>query len=218
MKAILFDLDETLLNRSQSLEYFIHDQYTRLFSSYQLEEEDFCSRFIEWDQRGYVWKDIVYERLIAHYSLDHFQVNDLVEDYLVNFGRHAKGFEGVDSVLSTLKKEGFVLGLITNGREDLQSSSIKALQIEQYFDIMVISESIGMKKPDPRIFHHALSQLGVDPENAVYIGDHPVNDVEAAQKAGMHAIWKRTSHWDGKGIQHVIDDLSEILTYLSLKV
>ncbi|MGR3764618.1 HAD family hydrolase [Rossellomorea sp. NS-SX7] len=211
MKAILFDLDETLLNREHSLLNFISDQYDRIFIDYVVNKEEFCSKFIEWDQRGYVWKDVVYEKLIEYFDLNHFCTQDLVVDYLSNFARHATPFPGLHHVLSTLKREGYSLGLITNGREDLQTSSIEGLQIESYFDIILISESFGAKKPDISIFTHALRHLGVEPANAVYVGDHPINDVEASIRCGMTGVWKKTDAWDGQGIQYKIKELPDLL-------
>ncbi|WP_175991388.1 HAD family hydrolase [Bacillus sp. Marseille-Q1617] len=211
MKAILFDLDETLLNRERSLLNFIRDQYDRLFAEYDVNKEEFCSKFMEWDQRGYVWKDVVYEQIIKFFSLDHFCTEELVRDYVLNFASHAAAFPGLHHVLSTLKREGYYLGLITNGRVDLQTSTIEALKIAPFFDIILISESFGIKKPDPRIFKHALNQLGVEPSSAVYVGDHPINDVKAAKQCGMKGIWRKTAHWDGEGIQYEIEELPDLL-------
>jgi putative hydrolase of the HAD superfamily len=214
VKAIMFDLDETLLNREESLRRFIGDQYKRLFSGLMVNEEDFSSRFIEWDKRGYVWKDEVYAKLIDCFSLNHFSTEELVQDYLLNFARHATPFAGVHHVLSTLKRKGYLLGLITNGREDLQSSTIKALDIEQYFDLILISESIGIKKPDPRIFVHALNELHVEACNAIYVGDHPINDIEAAIRCGITGIWKQSESRDSQDFQYSIKELPEIFNFL----
>jgi putative hydrolase of the HAD superfamily len=211
LKAILFDLDETLLDREQSLLNFISDQYDRIFTKYGVNKEEFCLKFVEWDQRGYVWKDVVYAKLIKFFSLHHLCPEDLVKDYLLNFAGHATPFPGLHDVLSTLKREGYFLGLITNGREDLQTSTIEALKIASFFDIILISESFGVKKPDSRIFKHALNQLGIEPSNAVYVGDHPINDVEASNRSGMTGVWKKSEWWDGEGIQYKIEELSELL-------
>lgn len=64
-KAVLFDLDGTLLNRDKSIELFINQQYERLFDLLShISKEQYNSRFIELDNRGYVWKDKVYQQLI----------------------------------------------------------------------------------------------------------------------------------------------------------
>jgi putative hydrolase of the HAD superfamily len=93
-------------------------------------------------------------------------------------------------MLDALKGKKMKLGMITNGFERFQDNNIKALHISEYFDEILISESEGIKKPDPAIFIRATSRLGVKPEEAVFVGDHPTNDIEASLKVGMKAIWK----------------------------
>ncbi|MGE7861686.1 HAD family hydrolase [Bacillus mobilis] len=60
IQAVLFDLDGTLLDRRHSLEQFIHDQYNRFASHLMnIEQSEYCSRFLELDNNGYTWKDKV---------------------------------------------------------------------------------------------------------------------------------------------------------------
>lgn len=61
LKAVLFDLDGTLLNREASLKAFIDDQYDRFDALKAVSKERYCTRFIELDNYGYVWKDRVYQ-------------------------------------------------------------------------------------------------------------------------------------------------------------
>ena len=60
-----------------------------------------------------------------------------------------------------------------------------------------------MKKPDPRIFQLALDHFGLEPEQCLYIGDHPLNDIQGAAKAGMNTIWMKVNQpWPEKVEQH----------------
>lgn len=103
------------------------------------------------------------------------------------------------------------MGVITNGRGKLQRGIIHALGIESYLDVVLVSEEEGVRKPDPLIFRRALERVGVEPEEAVFVGDHPEVDVEGAHAAGLRTIWKREGYWgtepDADG---VVDDLSSI--------
>ncbi|CAM5587060.1 L-2-haloalkanoic acid dehalogenase OS=Lysinibacillus sphaericus OX=1421 GN=LS41612_16550 PE=4 SV=1 [Lysinibacillus sphaericus] len=95
--------------------------------------------------------------------------------------------------------------------------NIKALNIDQYFDVILVSEWEGMKKPNPQIFINALEKLNVEPSESVFIGDHPENDVKAAQNVGMKGIWKRDNQWTDIEADAIIDDylkLPEILKKL----
>ena len=114
----------------------------------------------------------------------------LLADYLAEFPCHCTGFPHIEEVLYHLKQQHIALGIITNGYHDFQLAKIQALGIAQYFDVILISESQGIKKPNPAIFLRALEKLHVTPLESVFIGDHPLNDVQAARKVGMKGILK----------------------------
>lgn len=61
--------------------------------------------------------------------------------------------------------------------------------IRDLFDFILVSEEAGVKKTDHRIFELAMNKLGLSPEQCLYIGDHPKNDIEGAGLAGMKTIW-----------------------------
>jgi putative hydrolase of the HAD superfamily len=103
------------------------------------------------------------------------------------------------------------LGLVSNGRAFLQGAVLRALEIEIFFDAVLISEAEGVRKPDAEIFHRALRRLDVGAEEAVYVGDHPEADICGARDAGLKAVWKRNRFW-APPILHdgVIDGLEEL--------
>lgn len=72
------------MDRDTAINNFIHNQYERLFQLNSIQKNTFIERFIELDEKGYVWKDIVYETLKIEWSLP-YSVEELVEDYEKNF-------------------------------------------------------------------------------------------------------------------------------------
>ncbi|MCC0566490.1 HAD family hydrolase [Brevibacillus borstelensis] len=87
-----------------------------------------------------------------------------------------------------------------------------ALHIEHFFDKALISEWEGLQKPDPAIFLRALAKLGVPAEDALFVGDHPENDVRASRAVGMKAVWKRNEQFETVAeADAVIDDLGELI-------
>lgn len=212
VQAVLFDLDGTLLNRDASLAAFIEVQYKRLNRWIgHIPKEQYISRFIELDNRGYVWKDRVYEQLIAEFQITGISKERLLLDYTTQFKNHCVPFPNLLPMLSGLKERSIRLGMITNGWGQFQSDNIKALGIEAYFDVILISEWEEMKKPDTRLFHRALNRLGVLSADSMFIGDHPENDVKAARSIGMKGVWKKDRQWNEAEADGVIDDLLDVL-------
>jgi len=211
IKAVLFDLDGTLLNRDESVKLFVQNQYDRLieFLSH-IPKEKYVSRFIELDSRGYVWKDKVYEQLVDEFKITEITWEKLLQDYLSEFKNNCVPFPNLINMLEELKSNNLVLGMITNGYGQFQMDNIKALVIDKYFETILISEWEGIKKPSPQIFIRAIEKLNVLPKECLFVGDHPVNDVKAAQNVGMKGVWKRDTQWDDVEADFTINDLSEI--------
>ena len=83
IKAILFDLDGTLLDRDRSLARFIDMQYDRLIAHLRrIPRAGYTARFVELDSRGHVWKDKVYQSLVEEFDLSDITWQDLLEDYV----------------------------------------------------------------------------------------------------------------------------------------
>ena len=88
----------------------------------------------------------------------------------------------------TLRTEGYRLGLITNNVREGSATWRAMVPVDELFEVVVDSSEVGMRKPNPAIFHHALELLGgVSPQAAVFLDDSPGN-VVGARRAGLHAI------------------------------
>lgn len=96
-----------------------------------------------------------------------------------------------------------------------QYANVQGLGIEAYFDCILISEWEGLRKPDPALFHRALKNLSVRAEEAIYVGDHPDNDVRASRAIGMTAIWKEDRYYEIPAeADAMIRDLLDLKLYL----
>ncbi|MED3646505.1 HAD-IA family hydrolase [Halalkalibacterium halodurans] len=96
--------------------------------------------------------------------------------------------EGSLELLSVCKLKNYRLGIITNGESLLQRIKLKKLGIERYFEVVVISEEVGISKPHGVIFRKAVDMLGVQVGHSISIGDHLYNDIYGASLEGLYTI------------------------------
>ncbi|WP_459503562.1 HAD family hydrolase [Bacillus sp. C1] len=215
IRAALFDLDGTLLDRRQSLESFISNQYDRYADHFtEIKKNEYCTRFIQLDNNGYTWKDKVYTTLLGEYNITTLTAEHLLYDYVTTFANHCIPFPNVYTLLEQLQSKHIKVGIITNGFTEFQMNNIHALKLHTYTNTILVSEAEGIKKPHPAIFERALKQLNVQAKECIYVGDHPENDVMGAEKAGITAVWKKDAFWEGFEHSRMARDLLEILSFV----
>lgn len=96
---------------------------------------------------------------------------------------------GAVSLLNALKGK-VKLGIITNGFTALQQIRLERTGLRDHFDALVISEEVGVPKPDPRIFDYALAQAGnPDRDRVLMVGDTAESDILGGMKAGLSTVW-----------------------------
>ncbi|MGD0769651.1 MAG: HAD family hydrolase [Tepidisphaeraceae bacterium] len=191
LRAVLFDLDDTLTDRSRSIERLAGrflDRFGVDLGGCELHE---VIRVIHGgDRGGYAAR----EELGAHLqsSLRWRQApgaERLVDFWRDNFPRCNVERNGVTSTLQTLHQKGLKLGVISNGFTASQNTKLDAMGIRPLFSVVLISQEVGISKPDPRIFQMGLEKLGVLASEAIFVGDNPVVDVAGSRKVGIRSIW-----------------------------
>lgn len=217
IKAVLFDLDGTLLDRDSTVRLLLRDQY-ETFATHlgHVDRDVFVSRVLVLDDHGHGKKTAaLYASIVEEFDLPAVLAADLLDHFWGRYHAFCRPFADVVSTLSELGRRGIRLGIVTNGTKRVQHGAISAIGILSYFEMTFISEVEGLRKPDRRIFDKALARLGVDAAECCHVGDHPVADATAAKAAGLVAIWKRTSYWSPPAADiPAIDTLSEVLSYV----
>jgi pyrophosphatase PpaX len=122
--------------------------------------------------------------------LDPARIAELTQAYRTVYDVHNRrltAFPGMVAVLQTLRREGRRLGIVSSKRTGMVELSLELLPLAGVFDVVVGAEDTVRHKPDPLPILYALERLDARPEDAVYVGDAPM-DVECARAAGVRSI------------------------------
>jgi HAD superfamily hydrolase (TIGR01549 family) len=98
-------------------------------------------------------------------------------------------FSEVRDLIGSLRNDRVRMALITNGASDTQRDKLRVLEMEHWFDCVVVSGELGVAKPDARIFREALGKLAIDGEDVWHVGDNLATDVGGARAAEIHSVW-----------------------------
>lgn len=125
---------------------------------------------------------------------------------------------GAETVLQRLSGT-HRLAVISNSMSDVPRRGIETFGLGRFFDVIVVSRDLGIRKPDPEIFRYALARLNVHPSEALHVGDSLSQDVAGAHRSGMRAAWIDTGEApDGIVPDYVIPsilDLPDLVATLS---
>lgn len=219
IKAVIFDLDHTLFDRHGTLMSLVP----------KLREEFSVNENMSDAAIGEIWcyadDHFVYygwERILAYLSEKGvFNVTPSFSEYSAFIYKHfavtAVPFPETVPMLERLHGMGLKTGLITNGNHALQYAKIGMLGLEPHFDEIIATGDYGIHKPDRAIFDVMREKMGFSPDEMVYVGDNPVNDVEGARSAGWKTVWMKSTGWWKDGIapaDREINTVNEVISVI----
>lgn len=199
IKHIFFDLDHTLWDFDKNSEIAFQTIFTDIFP--ELEVSTFIAVYAPINQ--VCWKlyqnnaitheELRYKRLADTFSELNMEVSDALinhisDDYIAHLPNSNHLFEGCVETLEYLHKF-YKLHIITNGFADVQFKKLNNSGIHHFFDTVTNSEMAGVKKPDAKIFNHALSLANASKKESIMIGDCLDADVGGALNFGIDAIF-----------------------------
>ena len=189
LRAVLFDLDETLLDRAGAYARLCRHWYRTLpRAGRPPDEQRFVARMAAWDQAGRA-KHECYGSLL---QLWHGCFAD-VETAIAAHRRLLPEFVTLDprtrELLVLLRRDGIRSAVVTNGTRASQRPKLRNTGIDHLVDAIVVSEEVGVAKPEPEIFQHALAAIDADPATTLFVGDNPVADICGAKGLGLLAAW-----------------------------
>lgn len=218
-QVVIFDLDDTLYKEIDFLKSAFRDIASWVYPALKADFKDEDAVY-HWMIMNYHQGKNVFDELLR-YSMP-FDKLELLRIYREHQPALALSKEAVE-VLQALKKDGHILGLITDGRSRTQRNKIAALGLDKYMEkeLVLISEETGYSKPSLESYRNVMQQYpGV---SYVYVGDNPKKDFYAPNQLGWMTICLKN---DGRNIhpqeevepayraQVIIENLKDIKEFL----
>lgn len=219
IKAVVFDLEGTLLDRKKSRDKFIEEQYERFHDYFvHVQLADFKKTFIELDDDEDNDKPNLYKEIIKQFHIDRLTWKDLFRDFEMHFYRYVFPYYDTLYTLEQLTERNYLIGVIANGKSKIKQFRLHSLGIEHVINYLSTSEMVGYRKPHPKIFEDMIAQLGVTPNEMMYVGDDALNDVAPARAMGMVSVWFKQEDAEieplAEEVDYTITTIEEILDIL----
>jgi len=233
---IIFDLDGTLVHERLHLVNFIDQHFKALgmeFTKAQLKESGtWFHKF--WERPDTFARDMACRSLeddvafwldyLTYYHAYLGTGQTVVETILPQLARsiasrehHVSVKQGTESTLSTLKEQGYTLGVLSN-RYNPIDKVLQAYGLDAYFSFAYTAGELGAAKPDTAIFDEFAARAGISLEESVYVGDNYWLDALASRRAGMTPILLDVYGWYEDPEIITIATLPELLQYVPANV
>jgi putative hydrolase of the HAD superfamily len=151
--------------------------------------------------------------LALNIQIDPDIILKLSDDYIEYLSSFNYLFDHTFEILDYLK-ENYNLHIITNGFDEVQHKKMAKSNILHYFETITNSETVGVKKPHPKIFNHALSIAKSKVETSVMIGDSFEADILGAKNIGMDVIYFDVNNINLDQAIKSVDNLRDLKRYL----
>ncbi len=194
IRAVLFDLDDTLFDQRQWLDGAWRAVATRA-AAWGL-DPDALLRALRDVAAGGSDRGGIIDGALAQIGASATPVAPLLDAFHTYTPTRLEPYRGVPAALDQLRTR-VPLGLVSDGEPGVQLAKLAALGLAPSFTTVVLSDEYGRahRKPDPLPFRRALGALDVDANHAVFVGDRPAKDVAGPAALGMRAIRVRTGEW-----------------------
>ncbi len=190
-RAILFDFDDTLQDRTAAFLSVARELVDTYFPTLPAPAREARARILlerNNNGRGYVNYPVYFAELCELWEWG-VPPEQLLADYYRRMPYHSALLPDAVPVLRQLRRRGYRVGIITNGFSQIQNGKLDATALRPLLDAVAVSGDEGVHKPDPAVFCRVAERLCVAPERCVYVGDHPINDMQGATAAGMQPIY-----------------------------
>lgn len=214
MRAIIFDLDGTLLDCREGI-FWQYEQLTKEYDGAPASRKEIAGAM-----HGTV-EDVV-RRLVKNTDVPFDDILKRHDEIRIESLVQLRLYDGVTELLPILHRVGTRIAAVTSSNHH-SVNALDTLGIKKYFDIVVSAEHVNQPKPHPEGIHRALEYLAISPADAAIVGDTK-SDIIAGKRAGL-AKAIAVTHGFGQleelreaGADHLVEDIPSILDVLDARV
>lgn len=229
MKAVLFDLDDTLFSTTEFART-ARENAVSAMAAQGLETppdkllEELMEVIREFGSNYSSHFDKLVQRL-PHNERQRVNPAVVVAAGVVAYHdtkfRHLKAYDDVVPLLGALTEARVRLGVVTHGWTTKQSEKLIRLGLMGFFKPheIFISDQVGIAKPNPKLYRYALGEMNLLPAEVMFVGDNLAHDIVPPKALGMHTAWARRGAKEGQDVEgsapeHIIDNFSELAVIL----
>lgn len=227
-KFIYFDLDDTLLDHKKAEQAGLRDVHQHFDMFNGISEDQLLETYHHinkglWEEygRGEIDRHELHRRRFSETFQELGLEKDMHEEagkvYMNYYRNHWEWIGGAKEAYDLIAEK-YQVGIITNGFAETQRLKIDQFKLRETASQIVISEDVGVMKPDPKIFDHSSNLAGVNREDILYVGDSFTSDVVGGSKANWKVAWytKNPIEQGYKLADLIFDDFDELLNKLEI--
>lgn len=227
LKAVLFDLDDTLYDHrhsSRTALAMLQKKLPAALGSVSLDELERVNLLILNEIHIEVLSGTIdvetarrkrFSQLLLQYdfTLTEEQLAEVSSVYREAYQQSWRAAIGAVELLTALREKGLKIGIISNNLVEEQMEKLRVCNLLDHIDSITISEEAGIAKPDPQIFRIALERLGCSAKEVVMIGDSWENDIAPARALGIRTIW-----FNSYGVPSPDENIPSVTTFSDVNV
>ena len=226
VKAVIFDIDNTLYSYDDAHEYGWAALCDYVKAHLNMDADTFKQEIakaaadvkqrLNADCAALHNRTLRFQVMLERNRLPITHAGPMGELYWDTLIRHAEPTPGSLACLAKLKAQGYVLGIGTDMTVEYQLKKLEKLQMLPLFDFIVTSEEANVEKPNEKLFQICAMKAGVSPEECLFVGDSLKKDVLGPKAMGMPSLWyctdpqKAAAHPEVESISH-FDQLEKLL-------
>ena len=199
IESVLFDLDNTLIDRSKAFARLFEHWYQILpLTGRPVDVAAFVSRMA---RRGNGYEPItdIYQDMLDEWPGSFSSLDAAVETHFNMMPKVVTLHPKTEAMLRRFRSNGVPVGVVTNGSSKTQWGKLRNTGIAALVEACVVSEDLGTRKPNPAIFLHAVELIGAEAESTLFVGDNVEQDIIGAFQVNMQTAWMSLGRtWEAK--------------------